>query len=203
MSQTGDAGQPQLFMRQPDLSDLPAAPLLPPGWVLREAVPADYEQMAGILAEGFAEPWDAARVAGEFSLPNGVQATFVAVSPASGAVAMAAARQLPDRFPGAGYLHYVGARTAERGRHLGEIVTARVLECFAGSGLPQAVLETDDFRLPAIRTYLRLGFVPEPRVPGDLVRWSRVLRVLSGGPPRQAAADPAAPPDSTAAGTRK
>jgi hypothetical protein len=40
------------------------------------------------------------------------------------------------------------------------------------------VLETDDFRLPAVRTYLRLGFVPEPRAPGDARRRSTVLRNL-------------------------
>jgi mycothiol synthase len=45
--------------------------------------------------------------------------------------------------------------------------------------LDQAVLETDDFRLPAVRTYLRLGFVPEPRTPGDARRWSKVLRNLA------------------------
>jgi hypothetical protein len=46
--------------------------------------------------------------------------------------------------------------------------------------LDQAVvLETDDFRLPAVRTYLRLGFVPEPRTPGEARRWSKVLRNLT------------------------
>ena len=49
----------------------------------------------------------------------------------------------------------------------------------AAAGLDQAVLETDDFRLPAVRTYLRLGFVPEPRTPGDARRWSKVLRNLA------------------------
>jgi len=73
----------------------------------------------------------------------------------------------------------VGARSSERGRRLGEVVTRRVLVHFADSGLDQAVLETDDFRLPAVRTYLRLGFVPEPRVAGDPIRWSKVLRKLT------------------------
>ena len=50
---------------------------------------------------------------------------------------------------------------------------------FVAAGLDQAVLETDDFRLPAVRTYLRLGFVPEPRTPGDARRWSKVLRNLA------------------------
>ena len=90
-----------------------------------------------------------------------------------------AARRLPDRYPEAGYVHYVGVRVSERGRRLGEVVARRVLVHFAAAGLAQAVLETDDFRLPAVRTYLRLGFAPEPRTPGDARRWSKVLRNLA------------------------
>jgi mycothiol synthase len=185
MSQdSGQAGQPQLFMRQPDLSALPAAPSLEPGYVLRKAEPADHEQLAGLLSEAFGDIWDATRVAEEFSASNGVEATYVVATPA-GVVATAAARLMPDRYPDAGYVHYVGARSSERGKHLGEAVTRQVLTHFGAGGLHQAVLETDDFRLPAIWTYLRLGFVPEPRVPGDVIRWSAVLRNLAA--PQRAA----------------
>jgi mycothiol synthase len=176
--ESGQARQPQLFMRQPDLSGLTADPPLEPRYLLRPAVPADYEQLAGLLGQAFDDPWDAQRVAVEFSPGNGVEATYVVATPA-GVVATAAARRLPDRYPDAGYVHYVGARSSERGKRLGEAVTRRVLAHFAADGLHQAVLETDDFRLPAIWTYLRLGFVPEPRVPGDVVRWSRVLSNLT------------------------
>jgi mycothiol synthase len=185
--QSKPARQPQLFMRQPDLSGLPAAPPLGPGYVLRKADPADHEQLAGLLSEAFADTWDAERVAEEFSSANGVEATYVVAAPA-GVVATAAARLMPERYPDAGYVHYVGARSSERGKHLGELITRRVLTHFAADGLHQAVLETDDFRLPAIWTYLRLGFVPEPRVPGDVIRWSAVLRNLAAGPQRTARA---------------
>jgi ribosomal protein S18 acetylase RimI-like enzyme len=182
--ESGQASQPQLFMRQPDLSGLPAAPPLEPGYVLRKAVPADHEQLAGLLSEAYGDSWDVRRVAGEFSSGNGVEATYVVAAP-TGVVATAAARRLPRRYPDAGYVHYVGARSSERGKRLGEVVTRRVLAHFAAEGLQQAVLETDDFRLPAIWIYLRLGFVPEPRMPGDVVRWSAVLRDLAAGPQRR------------------
>jgi mycothiol synthase len=179
--------EPQLLMRLPALSDLPPARSLSPGYTLRQAVPADYGQLAELLAEAYGDTWDAERVAGEFSLDNGVEAIYVVASPSAAAegsgqsnrvVATAAARYLPDRYPKAGYVHYVGVRVSERGKRLGEVVTRRVLVHFADAGLDQVVLETDDFRLPAVRTYLRLGFVPEPRAPGDAVRWSKVLRNL-------------------------
>jgi ribosomal protein S18 acetylase RimI-like enzyme len=138
--------EPQLFMRLPELSDLPPAPPHEPRYA--------------------------------FSPGNGVEATYVVVSPA-GVAATASARRLPGHYPEAGYVHYVGARVSDRGRRLGELVTRRVLVHFVAAGLDQAVLETDDFRLPAVRTYLRLGFVPEPRTPGDARRWSKVLRNLA------------------------
>jgi mycothiol synthase len=165
-------------MRLPELSDLPPAPPHEPGYALRAAVPADHGQLAELLSEAFSDRWDAERVAAEFSPGNGVEATYVIVSPA-GLVATASARRLPDHYPQAGYVHYVGARVGERGRRLGELVTRRVLVHSVAAGLDQAVLETDDFRLPAVRTYLRLGFVPEPRAPGDARRWSKVLRNLT------------------------
>ena len=174
--------EPQLFMRLPELSDLPPAPPNEPGYALRAAVPTDHGELAELLSEAFGDRWDAERVAAEFSPGNGVEATYVVVSPA-GVVAAASARRLPDRYPEAGYVHYVGARVSERGRRLGEVVTRRVLVHFVAAGLDQAVLETDDFRLPAVRTYLRLGFVPEPRTPGDARRWSKVLRNLARTPP--------------------
>ena len=177
--ESAEPGQPQLFMRLPEFSGLPPAPPLEPGYVLRPAVPADHEQLASLLSEAFGDSWGAQRVAEEFSPGNGVDATYVVASPA-GVVATAAARRMPDRYPDAGYVHYVGARSSERGKRLGELVTRQVLTHFAAAGLHQAVLETDDFRLPAIWTYLRLGFVPEPRVPCDAARWSRVLRNLTG-----------------------
>jgi mycothiol synthase len=177
--ESGEARQPQLFMRLPEFSGLPSAPPLAPGYVLRPAVPADHEQLACLLSEAFGDSWDAKRVAEEFSSANGVEATYVVAGPA-GVVATAAARRIPDRYPDAGYVHYVGARSSERGKRLGEIVTRQVAAHFAAAGLHQAVLETDDFRLPAILTYLRLGFVPEPRAPGDAARWSQVLRNLTG-----------------------
>jgi mycothiol synthase len=165
-------------MRLPELGDLPPAPPYEPCYALRAAGPADHGQLAGLLSEAFGDRWDEERGAAEFSLGNGVEATYVVVSRV-GVAAAASARRLPDRYPGAGYVHYVGARVSERGRRLGEVVTRQVLAHFVAAGLDQAVLETDDFRLPAVRTYLRLGFVPEPRTPGEARRWSKVLRNLA------------------------
>jgi mycothiol synthase len=165
-------------MRLPELANLPPQLPVPPSYRLRTADladAADADGIAAVLTDSFAEPWDAERAGKTFSIEEGVEATYV-VCNGPEVVAIAAARVLPALYPGAGYVHYVGVHSSHRGHRLGEVVTGRVLEHFTAAGLPSAVLETDDFRLPAVRIYLRLGFVPEYRSAGDEARWSQVLR---------------------------
>ena len=166
---------PQLFMRLPVLSDSRVQVPVPASYRLRAAGPEDAGGIATVLSDSFADVWDAERVRLTLSTAEGVEATYVVCSGPE-VVAVASARQLPALYPGAGYVHYVGVHSSHRGRRLGEVVVGQVLEHFSTAGLASAVLETDDFRLPAVRIYLRLGFVPEYRSAGDEARWSQVLR---------------------------
>ena len=60
----------------------------------------------------------------------------------------------------------------------------RVLHDFAERGDRQAVLETDDQRLAAIRRYLAFGFLPMYENQGEDLRprWSAVMQALSTRP---------------------
>ena len=40
---------------------------------------------------------------------------------------------------------------------------------------PETYLNTDDWRTPAIRTYLSLGFKPEIIADNQVERWSKIL----------------------------
>ena len=176
----------QLFMRLPNLRGLEGGRRPPEGYALRAAGPADYPGVASVIGTAFEEPWDAARVARALGPAEGVEAIFVVVRGPQ-VVATASARVLPEAYPGSGYVHYVGVHPDDRGRALGELVTLAVLGHFAGRGLADAVLETDAFRVAALRTYLRMGFVPDYRQPHDPERWSQVMRTLfarGGGPAR-------------------
>ncbi len=165
---------PQLFMRLPSLAL--AYPTDDPS---EQATPDDALGIAAVLTEAFEEPWEVERVRRELGPADGVDATYV-VRDDGRVVAVASARHLPEQYPQAGYLHYVGAYRAEAGRGLGGLVTWAVLKHFRDEGLGSAVLETDDFRLPAIRTYLKIGFVPEYRHPQDQSRWSRIFPLVLG-----------------------
>lgn len=171
----------QLFMRLPQLTDLPSVPPLPTGYSLLTADVdrmADRKELAAVLSDAFEEHWDAERVERVLSQAEGVRTIYAVVRDGE-IVATASARTLPQAYPAAGYVHYVGVDSRHRGHRLGEIVTHAVLRDFVASGETSAVLETDDFRGPAIRTYLRLGFVPEYRGSDDQARWSLVLRGLT------------------------
>ena len=102
----------------------------------------------------------------------------VIVTDADGVVAVASERLLPTSYPGAGYVHYVGARRRARGQRLGALVTVQCLSGFARRGLESAVLETDDFRVRALVTYLRLGFVPSYRTVEEQTAWSVLFPTL-------------------------
>jgi mycothiol synthase len=59
-----------------------------------------------------------------------------------------------------GFVHMVGVIPEFRGRGFGRLVTLAVLHWLREQGYRRVILHTDDWRLPAIRTYLRLGFQP-------------------------------------------
>ncbi len=125
--------------------------------------------------------WTEARARRNLTEAPDVEAVYV-VANSDGLVATASARKAPGGPPNEGYLHWVGADPAHRGRGLGRLVSLRVLHHFRDGGCTTAVLETDDPRLPAIRTYLALGFVPEDIHTTHPERWTAVFEQL--GRPR-------------------
>ncbi len=83
-----------------------------------------------------------------------------------------------DRMPDCGYLHYVGVMPGHTGLHLGYQVTLAALHRMRQEGRRRAILQTDDFRLPAIKTYLNLGFVPMLVDENQRQRWREVFANL-------------------------
>lgn len=160
-------------MRRPDLDDLPAAPT-----GVELATAADAEGLARLFDASFGEAWDAARVHRELLDDQTVEAVYV-IRERERIVATASARLLPKEHPGAGYLHWAASDPQLRGRGLGRAVTIAVMHRFAADGLAATVLETDDERLPAIKVYLALGYVPLYPDAGHEDRWSKIFRAMN------------------------
>jgi mycothiol synthase len=93
----------------------------------------------------------------------------------------------PDSPPATGWVEMVGVHPEHRGRGLGAVVTLSVLRWMRSRGLRRAVLTTDDWRLPAIHTYLKLGFEPVIFDGTHQQRWEAVRARLTAGREEQAA----------------
>jgi mycothiol synthase len=175
-------------MLRPTLDDLP--PLaLPAGYRLRTFQPGDEPAWARIMesSSGLGREWTVEKVRErivqrEQFEPAGL---FFATSDADGDRPVASAtawRKAADERV-MGNVHMVCALDEHRGKGLGRLVSLAVLHFLRERGFRAADLSTDDRRLPAIRTYLGLGFVPVYLTDAALsddheARWSAIFAQL-------------------------
>lgn len=164
-------------MRRPNLDNLPAIPSLPAGYILRKGTPDDAQSMGEMMSVAYNEPWDADRCLNELLANDMVSPTFV-IEHEGQIVATASCKNLVPPLEHAGYLHYVGAYPQRSGKGLGTTVVLAVLHEFRQTGRTESILNTDDFRLPAIWTYLKLGYVPVYEDDEHITRWSAIFQAL-------------------------
>lgn len=77
-----------------------------------------------------------------------------------------------------GYIDMLAVLPEHRGYKLGKSLTLFLLHYFKAQRLRCVVLDTDDFRLPAIKNYLNLGFVPVAAGENHGERWHAVFGKL-------------------------
>ena len=168
-----------LLMRRSSLRDLPSPPALPTGYELREYHPDDLDATAAMMRRAFEdESWTPQRFTEALVGAPDVVKTYVVCDQNGLPVATASARLMPEQFPHSGYVHWVAVDPTHRGQQLGAVVTLAVLQEFVRQGCTDAVLETQDERLPAIRIYRKLGFEPEHSDVSHPERWAQVLSNL-------------------------
>lgn len=77
----------------------------------------------------------------------------------------------PERFHGLGLLGWVMCHPDFRGKRLGYTVCLAVMRLLASHGFRAFILATDNGRLPAVKTYLNLGWQPWLTKPGMEELW--------------------------------
>ena len=168
-----------VLMHRPHLRDLPAPVPLAAEFSLRRVEPED-ERAPAVLLERvllpYGERWDeerVRRVLTEASDVNAVYAVFWQGQP----VATTSSQYLPEYADTAGFMHWVATHPDFRGKRLASALLARVLTDFSERGYDGAWLITQPDRIPAIRTYLKFGFVPEYEANGadHRARWSAIF----------------------------
>jgi mycothiol synthase len=183
---TGDAHPGQLQMLWPEqLLDISPDALVP-----EQALPAGYELRT--YREGDEAAYLAVMHAAGFSffdheavqrwldkvLPDGL--FLVVYRPTGQVVATAMATHNPSPLhPFGGELGWVAGSPDHAGKKLGRVVCAAATARFLRAGYRRIYLKTDDWRLPAIVTYLRLGYVPLLYAPDMAERWRAVCARLS------------------------
>lgn len=160
---------------------LAAAPAvtLPSGLDLRTYRPGDEEGWYAVMAKAGFGHWDWERFLPFFRrlLPEGL---FFGVDATTGQIVATAQalHGMNDQHPFGGELGWVAGDPAYQGRRLGMAVCAAVTQRFLQAGYTRIYLKTDDFRLPALKTYLRLGYEPFLFATDMAERWQAVCGEL-------------------------
>jgi mycothiol synthase len=89
-----------------------------------------------------------------------------------------AAHHPKDRHSFGGNLGWLACHSDYQGRGLGYTISAAVTRRLIEAGYRRIFLETDDFRLPAIKIYLKLGWVPLLFQEDMPARWQAVCKQL-------------------------
>ena len=77
-----------------------------------------------------------------------------------------------------GYIDMLAVLPEHTGHKLGKWLTVFLLYYFKAQHVSSVMLDTDDFRLPAIKNYLNLGFVPVYVRENHVLRWRNIFEKL-------------------------
>jgi mycothiol synthase len=172
-----NAQQPQLHMKR-RLDVLPAL-AVPDGYTVRHFMPDDAERWAALLHRNTElGAWNTERALPYFAAGSDMplEGAFFAMH-GSTPVATAQLHRKPDR-PSLPELGWVAVDPQHQGHGLAAGVSVAVMQYAASAGYQEVFLLTDDHRLAAIWTYLKLGFEPWLTDASHAARWAAVQATL-------------------------
>ena len=84
-------------------------------------------------------------------------------------------------MPSTGEINWVASVEGHRGKGLGDVVSLAVLQRLREIGKQSCWLETDDWRIPAIKTYIKYGFRKIITHDSHAARWAMVEKICRSG----------------------
>ncbi len=171
--------RPSLVMRRDNLDNIPKFEL-PPGYHVRTYRDGDQQAWCDILNESFEDSWTIEKFTEKMLQsygyrPGRIFFMYYGDDPVATASAWRMKSIGDDTI---GYVHWVAVKPAHRGKGLGRAASIVVLEKFREEGCREAVLQTDDYRLPALKTYLNLDFHPLLVDENQRERWRKIFQNL-------------------------
>lgn len=173
--------QAQLQMVWPqDLVERPPVGKLPPGYEIRLYRDSDLSGYIELMAQAGFTGWTEKHVQGTLArvLPDGFFVIVHTPTKKLVATAMALHNPAPGLHPFGGELGWVAGDSQHSGKGLGFAVCAAVTARFLRGGYRRIYLRTDDFRLAALKIYLRLGYRPLLHAADMEARWRKVCERL-------------------------
>lgn len=139
---------------------LPAVELAP-GFAIRSLRKEELQEYNDLRVSAGFDAWSEEKYDQEMArlLPGG---HLVIIETATGRLAASASAELPapEQFRGYGLLGWVMCHPDFRGKRLGYAVCLAVMRMLHSQGYRTFILATSDDRVPAVKTYLNLGWQP-------------------------------------------
>ena len=173
---------PALYMlwREKPLARSAVLPV-PAEYTLRSYVEGDDNQLRSLLEiDGESMTQNEWQKYKDKVLPEGLFVIIHDNSKSLVATAGAAHNPNPGRyyFPFGGELGYLIVHPEHRGKRLGRIVCAQVVQRFLSAGYGSIRVAVLGWRYAAIKTYLRVGFEPFIHDRTLLTRWKRICKEI-------------------------
>ena len=170
-----DNNVPQLFMRHPDLSNLPPFHL-PEGMALHNHIDGEEKNWESLIEKAFGNHFSFEKtiVTGGGEYKN----EYVLYISKDGKDIATATAVEKDWVPGEGWFRMIASDPDARGLGAGRLVCLAALHSLAARGYKTAVLSTDDDRIPALSLYYSLGFRPIFTHESHEERWKKVMEKI-------------------------
>lgn len=153
---------------------------IPPGYALRTYQPGDETRFYQVMALAGWPGWDDAKLSPWF--PRMLTAGWFMLLHEQSRQIVATAMALSDMQEfgeTGGELGWVASDLTHAGQGLGRAVSAAATARMIQAGYRHIHLYTEDFRLAAIKTYLKLGYQPYLDLPEMTARWQAVCAQLA------------------------